>query len=272
MPLNEFDVAVLIPTYKPKDYFVRCLQSLDQQTLSKERFCVYIALNGSDEADAHYVQHVLTSPEYHFSFNYQFFVLEQAGVSHARNYLLDHTEEPYVVFVDDDDVLSANYLDNLLAVTSTKYMGISNTLSFDSSVETTRDNFIGITFNSLNAVERSKFKSRKYFSSPWAKMLHRSHINELRFDEKLKRNEDSFFMAELSKNIQGVKKTSSDTFYYVYERAGSASRSQVKFKEELAIQLYVYYKYFLLLFNPKYNQLFILTRIAATMKHIKRLF
>lgn len=261
-------IAVLIPTYKPKDYFLRCLQSLEKQKISKDDFCVYIALNGVKSPYEKFIKEMLIS----FNFNYQYFYLEQAGVSKARNYLIDKSIEEYIVFVDDDDVLSENYLNNLLEVSSRDYMGISNTLSFDVSLDSIKANFVGDSFNNLSFLELSKFKSRKYYSSPWAKMLHRDQIGKIRFNEGLKRHEDSFFMAQISKNIKGVKKTSKDTFYYVYEREGSASREKINILEELKYQVYLYNKYLILLLNPNYNKLFIATRIAATVKNLKNIF
>lgn len=49
-------VSVLIPTYKPGGYIVRCLQSIESQTLVKNRFKVYVALNGSDKSFEAYLK------------------------------------------------------------------------------------------------------------------------------------------------------------------------------------------------------------------------
>lgn len=268
--MSKSEIAVLIPTYQPEDYFFRCLQSLENQTISKDKFCVYIALNGSDLSYDKFIKNLLS--DFGFSFNVKYFYLEQPGVSHARNYLINNSTENYIVFVDDDDYLSENYLNNLIEITSKEYMGITNTLSFDLSPEELKPNFIGVTFDSLNNVELSKFQARKYYSSPWAKMLHRDQVGHTRFDEKLKKHEDSLFMAQISKNIKGIRKTSADTFYYVYERQGSASRTKVAAREELKTQAYLYCKYLKLFFSPSYEKLFIATRIAATMKHLKNIF
>ena len=42
-------ISVIIPTYKPKEYLWECLDSLYNQTLSKQDFEVLLVLNGCDE-------------------------------------------------------------------------------------------------------------------------------------------------------------------------------------------------------------------------------
>ena len=263
-----FNVAVLIPTYKPGDYLRRCLQSIDSQTLSQDKYKVYIALNGPKENFEEVVFSALKS----IHFEYEFFYLEKAGVSNARNFLITRSIEDYIVFVDDDDVLSSNYLTDLLSVTNSDFMGICNTKSFEVSVEAAKENFMSQSYVNLKSVEVSKFKSRKYYSSPCAKMLHRKMIGKYRFDERVKHGEDALFMATISKNIAGVQKVSSDACYYVYERPNSASRKKPNRLEELKRIQYLTVKYIKFFFRPGYSKLFIATRVAATFIYVRRVF
>lgn len=261
-------VAVLIPTYKPDWYLERCLRSLDRQTLGKRDFKVYIALNGPQ---APYEDVILSLLEQQ-SFTYEYVYLEQAGVSRARNTLMAKANEPYVVFMDDDDVVSDNYLEGLLAVSTSQDMGVSSVVDFDTDLNDTKPNFMGKTFASLNDVETSKLKSRKYFSSPWAKMLHKDMIGNTRFDVRLARGEDALFMAQLSNNVRSIKKASNGACYYVYEREGSATRRKVQRSQELSRIVYLLYQYSKMLLIKKHNKIFILTRIAATFKQSRNLF
>lgn len=261
-------VSVLIPTFKPADYIESCLASLERQKLSKDKFKVYIALNGPKENFEEVIFSALKST----SFEYEFFYLEKSGVSNARNFLINNSSEEYIVFVDDDDVLSDNYLSDLISVTNSDFMGICNTKNFEFSVEAAKENFMSRSYVDLKSVEVSKFKSRKYYSSPWAKMLHRKMISNFRFDERVTHGEDALFMATISKNIAGVQKVSSDACYYVYERPNSASRKKPNRLDELKRIQYLTVKYIKLFFQPGYSKLFIATRIAATFRYIRRVF
>lgn len=263
-----FKISVIIPTYKPDNYIFRCLQSIDCQTLSKEEFKVYIALNGPKDS----YEEVIDTALENTSFNYELFYLEEAGVSNARNYLIENSNEPFVTFIDDDDCISPIYLESLLRASSVDTIGISNVYDFEHDISERKPDFIGQCFLKLATVERSKFKSRKYFSSPWAKLIHRNIIGSTRFNTKLTMSEDALFMAELSNKVSAVRKASSEAIYYVYERPNSASRKKIKRLDEIERILYLTLQYTKLFFNPRYDRLFIATRIAATLKFVKRIF
>lgn len=261
---NISKVSVLIPTYQPKDYVIKCFESIEKQTLSKDKYKVYMALNGSSIADKFYLEDVLSK----FSFQRELFFLEQAGVSNARNFLIDNSIEEFVVFVDDDDMLSENYLEELLLVGDQDFMGVANSLNFENDLGNAHSNFLTVSFSKLKNRETKKFKSRKYFSTPWAKMLHRNMIKDIRFDPKVDIGEDSLFMAKISPHVKGVKKTiSENACYYVNQRIGSATRKKLNKRKELRRVAYLLLKYSKMFLSRKYDTLFIATRIAATLKH-----
>ncbi|PWD85360.1 glycosyltransferase family 2 protein [Ignatzschineria cameli] len=261
-------IAVLIPTYKPGNYIESCLASIEKQLLAKADFTVYIALNGSDSSSYVYLKKILKK----FTFKYKLHYFSKAGVSFARNFLIDNSNEDFIIFIDDDDIISPNYLSELAKVTTSEIMGISNISNFFKSPSEQRSNYIGASFKKLKKIETSKIKSRKYYSSPCAKMLHRNMLANCRFDTSLARGEDSLFMAKISKNIKAVQKTPSNTYYFVYEREGSTTRRKVSKKEEMKRIRYLLGEYFKLFIKKDYDRLFIFTRILATLKHIKNLF
>ena len=261
-------IAILIPTFNPGKYIVDCLHSIETQLLKKEDFIVHIALNGSPNSSYTYLKKELLR----YSFQYKLYNIKDAGVSNARNFLIKNSKEDYIVFLDDDDVISSNYLTELISASSPTIMGISNIANFEKDPLEKKLNYIGKSFKSLKPTEFSKIKTRKYFSSPCAKMLHRSMIAHYRFDTSLSRGEDSLFMTEISLNINGVKKTSSDTYYFVRERPGSATRKKISKKEECHRIIYLVKEYSKLLINRNYSFIFISSRILATIKHLKNIF
>jgi len=255
-------IAVLIPTYQPKEYFKRCLDSIQNQTLSKDCFCVYIALNGPNKPYEEYIFGILKK----MKFSYKYIYLEEAGVSNARNKLLDCSEEEFITFIDDDDLITENYLQNLLDVSTDKYIGVSNIYYFQTDIEHLEKNYIGSDFESLDKVETSKFKTRKYFSSSCAKVIHRTMIGRTRFDINLKNGEDSLFMATISKNIIAVCKTTRETCYYVYQRPNSAQSKKRGLYNKITNSIYLLKEYSKLFFTKDYEKIFIFTRMIATLK------
>lgn len=261
-------IAIIIPTYRPGSYFCDCLNSINNQTIGKECFKVYICLNGNQYPYETKVVNILQN----FQFRYELFYTSQSGVSNARNFLLERSEEKCIVFIDDDDMVGRNYLQELLRVTSANVMGISNVVNFLTDTEQVTENYIGTAFKKIRFIETSKFKSRKSFSSPCGKMLHRKMIGDIRFDPRVTKGEDALFMTMISPRITAVKKTSEDVTYFVRERPGSATRKKGSLLQDFFGLNYVLMQYVKIFFKKNNEKMFVLTRIAATLIHYPKMF
>lgn len=258
-------IAILIPTYEPKDYLIECLSSIERQSLSKDQYCIYIALNGPKDPYEAFIKELLTN----FSFRYKYIYTPKKGVSNARNILIDISTEPYITFIDDDDIVSKNYLEELFNNATPQFMSVSNVKSFQKHIEEAKPNYIGKKFKRLNNNETSKLRSRQYYSSPVAKMLHRKMIGNIKFDTSLSKGEDALFMTEISKNIAGINKTKPSAIYFVNERIGSASRKKTNPLYEVKRITYLTFKYSKMLAHT--DKLFIVSRIVATLRHLKNI-
>ncbi len=258
------NVAVLIPSYMPQEYFEECLFSLENQTLSKDQFCVYVALNGPKDFYESYILTILQKT----TFRSKYIYIKEVGVSNARNQLLDCSEEEFIAFIDDDDLLGENYLKNLLEVSTNSIVGVSNIYYFKKKISYVEKYYIGTDYKFLDKPEISKLKTRKYFSSSCAKIIHRNIIGEYRFDTKLKNGEDSLFMATISKNIIAMSKTTSNTCYYVRQRTSSAQSIKRGLYSKVINSIYLVKNYIKLFFTKDYDKIFIFTRILATFKKL----
>jgi glycosyltransferase involved in cell wall biosynthesis len=254
------NIAVLIPTYRPGCYFRDCLYSLANQTLRKTNFCVYICLNGDRDPYYEFIESILDE----LNVSHRLIYIEKSGVSNARNILLEIFSEDYFIFMDDDDLVSYNYLEELFYVTTSEKMGIAKVYNFIKSIDEKNPNYIGRAFDAIHDNETCKYKIRSFFSSPMGKMLHRDMIGGTRFDLSLGKGEDSLFMATISPNIRSVAKSSNDACYHVRERIGSVTRRRINPSQELKTILYLIVQYAKLLADNRYNSIFILTRIVAT--------
>jgi glycosyltransferase involved in cell wall biosynthesis len=253
-------VAVLIPTFKPGDYLDSCLRSIEAQTLDKSNFTVYIALNGDRVPYEANIKSILSE----CSFNYRYIYISHPNVSNARNILIEESAEDYIVFIDDDDLISTDYLRGLFNVTTSVNIGIARVYNFKTTINDKGFHYTGRAFESIYHQESSKFKTRSFFSSATGKMLHRDMISDKKFDLALSKGEDSLFMALISPSIIAVVKTSNSSCYYVRQRTGSVTRRKMNLSLELRIFIYLNTQFLKLLFRKNYNKIFILTRIAAT--------
>lgn len=104
----EFTISVIICTHNPReDYLRRTLEALDKQTLPKDQWELLLIDNASNE-----------SVKENFSLDWhphaRHIHEEKIGLTMARLRAIAETETPLLLFVDDDNVLSEDYLVNLL--------------------------------------------------------------------------------------------------------------------------------------------------------------
>lgn len=261
-------IDIIIPTFQPGEYISECLKSLENQTLQKEMFRVFIILNGDKEPYFSNINKLLEE----LKINSYLIYTVKKGVSHARNLGLDKVlSRNFVAFIDDDDFISPKYLESLL----NSMQDVHTDSIVCSDVRTLDDkNTIGLDYISRaykkgisHPHKNSVFERRKFLSSSCCKLIPAEIIGKRRFDTDIKRGEDSLFMASISDKIKHINLSDSDAIYYRRLRIGSASRSKelvskrVLRKSKLTIKYITQYcKHF-----RRYNLWFFLSRIAAVI-------
>lgn len=269
------DISIIIPTYRPGTYLKECLQSIAAQSMSKDKFEVIVVLNGEVSPYEDFVKDLLRT----YQFNHQLITTEAKGVSHARNLGIDKAQGSYFCFIDDDDLVSANYLDNLfkLAIVNPHAIIASNVKTYKEANAEIGNDYITHSFERWTKKSNcghpilNLIQGKTFMSSSCCKIISRDMIGDQRFNEKLYIGEDSVFMAVISNRVNKVILTSEDTIYYRRIRQGSASRSNCPLSKRLGI-VYNLTKAYCKLLKSGYDKAFILSRIAATQLKIIAIF
>lgn len=221
-------ISVIIPTYCPGEYLFECIDSLINQSFDKKEYEILLVLNGLklpyEEEINSYLSNINDGPLV------RFFYSEIRGVSNARNFGLDNASGEYICFVDDDDIVSDNYLDELYNASSRYIVGLSNIYSFykDPS-EKGNDFYVSDYIKNKDHIENSDIIGfRHYIPFSSAKLFHRDIIGNRRFDTRFTNGEDGLFSRLISDGYKHLKCTSETASYYVRMRKGSASRKKLK--------------------------------------------
>lgn len=261
------DISVIIPTFKPREYLWECLDSLKEQNIEKEKYEILIILNGEKEP---YYSQILNYINKNNLLNFKLFYVEVSGVSNARNFGLDISKGKNIIFIDDDDYISKNYLKTLNTEVEENSIVVSNMLIFDDLTKLKLENKIEFIENNHS---KDIIKSRENFGVVWRKIIPKNIIGTIRFKKELKNSEDAIFMLEISKNIKVVKNTSKKIVYYRRVRKDSAHFRQ-KMRLEIAVNFLIQFKYMLNFFLRKeYNKKFIFIRLLGLIKgSINRFF
>jgi glycosyltransferase involved in cell wall biosynthesis len=256
-------IDVIIPTYESDSLLFECLSSIQNQTLSFDDFKVTIVLNGDEEPYYSNIKTILDS----FNFNVSLFYTEEKGVSNARNLGLDNTNYSYVVFVDDDDILTENYLEQLLLKAEPNSIIVSNVLGFYDNLNNTQKDYLSFncSFKSTNLV-----KYRKYFSNSCCKLIPRNIIEDNRFDLSLYKGEDALFMFSLSHRVSVIISTEPNVIYFRRIRPFSASRRKYSILKEISIGFKQQYRYTSLYIRnfAEYSFALYVSRMLAVFKVI----
>lgn len=256
-------ISIIIPTYKPQEYFRECLESLNNQDLNFSLFNVVVVLNGPKDPYASLISNWLEN----FQFEVHVIYAEIASVSHARNLALDKINNgvDYVIFLDDDDILSRNFLKELSVLADGRSIIVSNTKNFLKDINNAENDYLTFneSFNSKNII-----RYRKYLSNACCKLIPFCLIGNIRFNENLKNSEDAIFMFELSKNLNFLISSDPNVIYYRRLREDSASRKKLSIKNKFYMMINIMFYFSMVYFKSpfRYNFILYITRLMAALK------
>lgn len=270
MKCNYFmKISVIIPTYKPQDYLWECLNSLVAQTFPKEDFEVILVLNGCCEPWKSNIQQYIDARMQGMNVNY--IQTDEGGVSNARNIALDCAKGDYVTFIDDDDLISPTYLEELYEKAAPDTVSLCYPYAFnDGKIEEQLPYTITEAYNYCinNQCKSLSSRVRKFFSGPCMKLIPMSFIQGRRFDVRFKNGEDSLFMFLISDRIKKVVLTSPNAIYYRRVRMNSAVTTSRSLKNVFMNSYKLSREYTKIYFSQfgSYNHLFYATRILGSIK------
>ncbi len=264
-------ISVIIPTYKPQSYIWECLDSLVNQTFPYDDFEIVLVLNGCKEPWESKIRNYISQ---HPDINFNFIQTDLGGVSNARNLALDVANGEYITFIDDDDYVSATYLEELYAISSVDTLALSYPFQFSENHPNIQlQEGLLNTYNKFAGKGKIPFqKARKYFAGPWMKLIHRSCIRDRRFDVRFKNGEDCLYMFLISDKFKYVNFTSKNSIYYRRFREGSAVMRHRTRKERLLNTLRGFREYCKMYKIKEHNFNFFLTRLLAEIKCIIMIF
>lgn len=261
-------ISVIVPTYRPQGYLWECLDSVYNQTFAKLDYELVLVLNGCDEPFHSQIEDWLDN---HSDLQVQFFQTDEGGVSNARNIALDNAKGEYITFIDDDDLISPSYLQELYDNAAPDTVSLCYPYAFnDGHIEKQLPYSITKAYDYICKHKCKKLSSmvRKYFSGPCMKLIPMSFIHGRRFDVRFRNGEDSLFMFLISDKIKKIAFTSKDATYYRRYRDNSAY-TRGKTKREIISNKMSMIKAYISIYlkNPqKYSLFFFITRLLGTLR------
>mgnify|MGYP004552535837 FL=1 len=232
-------IDIIIPVYNtPIDDLKRCLSSIERQSF--KNYKVYIIDDGSFDEVRNFLDEYAKDQE-----NCIVKHVVNGGVSRARNIGIDSSNSLYLTFVDSDDTLEDNFLEEAFSLIKDNdldlVIGGYNEIKNGKVVKVRKcdDGFYIYDKSNLDLVMdkllsgKLREDNKKIGSLPtgriYTRLYKRSVLGDLRFNSSLGMSEDTLFMIDFMDRVKQIG-LSSSIWYNYYINDYSISRRKVSDK------------------------------------------
>lgn len=247
-------ISIIIPSYKGEETIIDTLDSIrNQKGIDLDLVEIVIVVNGEKDSTIDKVANF--SKKYnHLDINLSY--TDMIGASEARNIAIKKATKEYLVFCDDDDLLSQEYLSGLYNIRGLDSIGFCSIYDMTESGKIIKDNNINrklavsLTDNKYNV---DNFTSAITMIA--SKIIPTKNIKEMLFDKQLRSGEDVVFFADyyVGYNPKLIMCSNEETYYIRRLRDNSVSRQKMSFDFNVNQRLDVI-KSLLSLKTPKYEK------------------
>lgn len=225
----EDKISVIVPVFNAELFIKSCIKAILCQSYSN--FEVLFIDDGSSDKTGGLLDEAAAYDD-----RLKVIHQENHGVSFARNIGLKHAVGKYVVFVDADDTIDAEYLKKLLKAIQLYDVGIAvcgyNQTDLKGHVIKHSD-FGDAVINSTDIIERM-LSFRDITSALWNKIFIMDIIrkNHIFFDDKFKIGEDMVFLTKYSMYISKGNVISDRLYNYTSNPSGAMLSKKVEFNSK----------------------------------------
>lgn len=211
--MDQSLISVIVPIYKVQDYLDECVESIINQTYSNIE--IILVDDGSPDECPNMCDAWAKKDS-----RIRVVHKKNGGLSSARNAGLDVANGEYICFVDSDDFICKDALENLYnRIKDDATVGITSGMIYRYQDGCT-SNFKDVWLCSVEKViPASEFlletMSQKTSYTVWNKLYRREVVGNTRFREG-RNNEDTLFMYDLGKNITSMNVCMVEIPQYVY--------------------------------------------------------
>lgn len=228
------EFSVIIPVYNSEKYLPRCLESVLKQIFIDYE-CILIDDGSTDKSGK--ICDEYAEKDKRFSVIHQ----KNKGVSASRNAGLDVSQGDWCVFVDSDDFLEQNHLEEFSKetadITYTCYK------MFDENENEISTRIVEPIFadeKNVHSAIRKILNEKNFFGIIWTKKFNMEIIRKfnIRFDEKVCISEDILFTHDFLQHAKSLSVISVPTYNYTFRTSSLSHGGTNLFDETSFLQEY----------------------------------
>ncbi|MGM9600385.1 MAG: glycosyltransferase family 2 protein [Faecousia sp.] len=207
-------ISVIIPIYNASATVKKIIECLTQQ--AEKDFEAILVDDGSTDNSGDFCQKVEKQDT-----RFRYIRQENAGASAARNRGLQEASGEFITFLDADDVIAPNYLQELLRTCKGADIAVCDVCVRKGETEVMRFTHAPCLLTQTEALN-ALFIRRTINSGPCAKLFRREVLDSLTFPP-LKAYEDILFVKNAFANAQRIAVTNQTEYVYIQNPQGAMS-------------------------------------------------
>jgi hypothetical protein len=216
-------ISLILPVYNVAEFLPECLQSIIDQAPEFNIEALLIEDCSTDHSLQICREYADRQPDlFRLIAN-----AENRGVSAARNTGLDNARGDYFMFVDPDDVLPAQALQNLYSATTRHDPDIvkGNNTIFNTGGETAASyNVSSTSLMTGDEVLTTLFRHSRVRGHPWGKLFKRIRLGHIRFPVGVRMAQDLYYCGEVFSAANSLLLIDKTVYRYRHRQTGSTGR------------------------------------------------
>ena len=225
----EEGISIITPTYKAEKYVSILLNSIKHQTLDYGLFEHIFIINGELDGAKKIIEDFKEkNPKMNISILYS----ELASASNARNIGVKKACRTYCTFIDADDYVCHNFLEQMLDHAKQNRIVVSNIMDVDDEGKYTSSPINQQIINNQGIVDHPFINISMVITITACKLIPTSFIKEKRFNVDLNSGEDVVFFCDLiiSNDFDFFVLKPDKAIYHRLKKHNSISRKPLSYK------------------------------------------
>lgn len=209
--MEKVKVSVIVPIYNVEKYLKRCVESLINQTYKNIE--ILLIDDGSTDSSAEICNKLETVDS-----RIKVYHKENGGLGSARNYGYKYAKGEYILFLDSDDYIELNTIENMM-----KYREYDIVCcGFDRVDEETKkvysQEMIKMPFDELEITDKMIIETAFLSPSGWGKLFKKELLSNIKFSEDKRAIEDTLFYLEIIPKAKKIKYIKEILWHYMVRK------------------------------------------------------
>lgn len=196
-------ISIIIPCYNAEKTIERCLESVINQTYKNIE--IIVINDGSVDRTDSIIKRYTTDKRI------KYYNRSNHGIGKTRNFGIEKANGKYITFLDSDDYLPNDAIDNLYKLAQKNKLDL---VVSDYYVDNKNIKSEKIKSFSITNVKNNPDLILDVNLAPWNKLYKKELIENIKFEENLK-YEDAPFVIESIIKAKRIGKLDKETYYYV---------------------------------------------------------